>query len=147
MMGGPIRVGLVGCSAQKLAAAAPARELYVSQLFRKASAYAEATCDRWYVLSAKHGLIHPDTVIKPYDMRLGTRTGPDMTAWGALVREQLTEALNGADNPTLVALCGSQYRTALNGAPWPSETPMQGMGIGRQLGYLTTELARLRPAA
>lgn len=146
-MGGPLRVGLVGCSAQKLAQAAPARDLYVSQLFRKASAYAEATCDRWYILSAKHGLIHPDAVIEPYDMRLGTRTGPDMTAWGALVRQQLTEALHGTDNPTLVALCGAQYRTALTGIPWASETPMQGMGIGRQLGYLTAELNRRNPAA
>ncbi|WP_395858435.1 DUF6884 domain-containing protein [Arthrobacter sp. KBS0702] len=41
-------------------------------MFKKASAYAELTCDRWYILSAKHGLLHPDEIIQPYDMRLGT---------------------------------------------------------------------------
>ena len=39
-------VGLVGCASQKLQRRAPARELYVSQLFKKTSAYAELTCDR-----------------------------------------------------------------------------------------------------
>lgn len=28
-------------------------------------AYAERTCGRWYILSAKHGLVHPDTVLEP----------------------------------------------------------------------------------
>jgi len=139
------RVGLVGCSAQKLDHAAPTRELYVSQLFKKASAYAEATCDRWYILSAKHGLIHPDTVTAPYDMRLGTSTGPNMAAWTAMVRAQLVNALSDAASPTLVALCGAQYRKALTGTPWAAEIPMAGMGIGHQLGYLTTELNRLYP--
>ena len=58
-------VGLVACASQKLQRPAPARELYVSQLFKKASAYAGLTCDRWYILSAKHGLVHPDTVLEP----------------------------------------------------------------------------------
>jgi hypothetical protein len=65
------------CS-QKLKRPAPAQELYVSQLFKKASAYTELTCDRWYVLSAMHGLVHPHTVLESYDMRLGThhKTSP-----------------------------------------------------------------------
>jgi hypothetical protein len=29
--------------------------------------YAEATQDNWRILSGKHGLIHPETVIEPYD--------------------------------------------------------------------------------
>ena len=43
-------VGLVGCASAKLRLPAPARELYVSQLFKKVSAYAGQTCDRWYVV-------------------------------------------------------------------------------------------------
>lgn len=75
-------VGLVGCASQKLRRAAPARELYVSQLFKKASAYAEKTCDRWYILSAKHGLVHPDEVLEPYDVKLDThaRMSPPTTS-------------------------------------------------------------------
>ena len=109
------RVGLVGCASQKLTRPEPARQLYVSQLFWKASAYAEATCDRWYVLSAKHGLVHPDAVIEPYDMRLGTnhKTSPPIHAWADMVRYQLDAELVGLEGVTLVALAGEQYRTAL----------------------------------
>lgn len=141
------RVGLVACASQKLDRPAPARDLYVSQLFKKASAYAEATCDRWYILSAKHGLIRPDEVIEPYDMRLGTSTGPDVNAWADRVREQLAAKLAEVPRVTLVALAGAQYQTVLRPCQWPFEIPMKGLGIGQQLGYLTTELNRLKPAA
>lgn len=108
-------VGLVGCVSQKLRRPAPARELYVSQLFKKASAYAEETCDRWYILSAKHGLVHPDDVREPYDVKLGTnaRTSPPIHQWAATVREQLTAELAGVENLKLVVLAGEQYRYAV----------------------------------
>jgi hypothetical protein len=141
------RVGLVACASQKLDRPAPARALYVSQLFRKASAYAEATCDRWYVLSAKHGLIRPDEVIEPYDMRLGASGGPPVHVWADRVREQLAVELADVPSVTLVALAGAQYQTVLRPCQWPFEIPMKGLGIGQQLGFLTTELARLKPAA
>ncbi|HEX9088882.1 MAG TPA: hypothetical protein VF867_15295 [Arthrobacter sp.] len=143
-----ITVGLVGCASQKLTRPAPARDLYVSQLFRKASAYAEATCDRWYVLSARHGLVHPDAVIEPYGMRLGTndRTSPPIHTWAAGVRAQLDVELAGIEDLTLVALAGEQYRTVLLGSRWPSVVPMKGLGIGQQLGWLTARLTALEPA-
>jgi hypothetical protein len=136
-------VGLVGCASQKLRRPAPARDLYVSQLFRKASAYAEQTCDRWYILSAKHGLIHPDQVLEPYDAKLGTnpRTSPPIHQWAATVREQLTAELAGIENVKLIAVAGQQYRYAVYGGPWEYEVPMQGLGIGRQLGWLTAQLS------
>jgi hypothetical protein len=138
-----ITVGLVGCASQKLKRPAPARELYVYQLFKKASAYAELTCDRWYLLSAKHGLVHPDTVLEPYDMRLGTnhRTSPPIHQWGARVKEQLDAELAGLANVTLVALAGEQYRIAVHNSRWPVEIPMKGLGIGQQLGWLTEKLS------
>lgn len=137
------RIGLVGCASAKLARPAPARELYVSQLFRKASAYAEATCERWYVLSAKHGLIAPDQVLDPYDVKLGrghrdpAKDAPPIWDWAAMVHAQLEVALADVTDPLLVTLAGEQYRTILYKSPWPSEVPMQGLGIGQQLGWLT----------
>jgi len=29
--------------------------------------FAEANGRQWYILSAKHGLLHPNTVVEPYD--------------------------------------------------------------------------------
>lgn len=44
--------------------------MYVSQLFKKCLRLRRTDLRyRWYVLSAKHHLLHPDTVIEPYDMR------------------------------------------------------------------------------
>jgi hypothetical protein len=143
---GTVTVGLVACAGQKLQHPAPARELYVSQLFRKASAYAEASCDRWYILSAKHGLLDPDDVLEPYDLRLGTPAAPPVREWAAKVRGQLEAELAGLD-VTLIVLAGEQYRTALQGSPWPYEVPMKGLGIGRQLGWLTAQLSGERPVA
>ena len=148
MSAGIYTVGLVGCASQKLTRPAPARQLYVSPLFRKASAYAEATCDRWYILSAKHGRVHPDTIIEPYDMRLGTNhpTSPPIQAWADMVRDQLDAELAGLEDATLVVLAGEQYRTILRDSRWPSEVPMKGLGIGQQLGWLTAELNTRGPA-
>jgi hypothetical protein len=45
------------------------------------------------------------------------------------------------EHVTLVPLAGEQYRPALLEVPWPVQVPMQGMGIGRQLGWLTGRLS------
>jgi hypothetical protein len=62
---GHLDVGLVACSRLKADRPAPARELYVSPLFRAARAYAERRHGpgRWFILSAHHGLVDPDTVL------------------------------------------------------------------------------------
>lgn len=136
-------VGLVDCASQKLRRPAPARDRNVSQLFKKASAYAELTCDRWYVLSAKHGLVHPDEVIERYDMRLGTnhRTSPTIHEWASRVREQLAAELAGIEVPKLIALAGEQYPYPVYRGPWEYEVPMQGLGIGQQRGWLAAKLS------
>lgn len=135
-------IALVGCAAAKLRRPAPARELYTSQLFRKAAAYAEANSDRWYVLSAKHGLVAPDTILEPYDMKLGHKSGPPIWDWATRVHDQLETELWTIGEPLaeLLILAGEQYRTFLRLGNWPRRVPMEGMGIGQQLGYLTREL-------
>lgn len=136
-------VGLVGCSMSKLQRPAPARELYTSQLFRKATAYVEWNCDRWYILSAKHGLLHPDHVIEPYDVKLGT----NVHGWADEVRAQLAVELADVAGVTLVALAGKQYQTVLRPCQWPFQIPMKGLGIGQQLAYLTNHLESLERAS
>lgn len=137
------RIGLVGCASAKLDRPAPARELYTSSLFRKAAAYAEATCDRWFILSALHGLVHPDAVLDPYDVKLGRGKPQDPAVWGWAdqVNGQLEESLADIDHPLLVTLAGDQYRIFLHYSAWPFEVPMRGLGIGEQLAWLTQRLA------
>jgi len=154
-MSAQYRVGLVGCASVKLRRPAPARELYVSQPFKKASAYADATCDRWYVLSAKHGLVHPDTVLEPYNLKLGSNAldpatrqplSPPIHTWADMVRKQLAAEVIDIPRVALVVLAGAQYQYVVCPCQWPFEIPMQGLGIGQQLGYLKTQLEVLGSA-
>lgn len=136
----PRLIGLVGCASTKFSRPAPARDLYTSQLFRKAAAYAELTCDRWFILSAKHGLLSPDQVIEPYDMKLGTPTSPPIHEWADRVRGQLAAELADTPRAVLVTLAGVQYQTVLRPCQWPFQIPMKGLGIGQQLRWLTAQL-------
>lgn len=140
------RVGLVACSAKKLTVPAPARELYRSPLFRKSRAWVEANCDCWYILSAKHGLLNPDKWIEPYDLRLGSVGGPDVDEWAAGVGKQLAiESLfTWAPQPIgLDVLGGRLYQRVLDHVPFVCwwNVPMEGMGIGQQLQWLTRQVA------
>ena len=61
---------LVSCTNAKRDHEAPARMLYdESAYFRRMRAWAESRGDPWYILSAKHGLVDPDTPVAPYDER------------------------------------------------------------------------------
>lgn len=72
---------VVPCGAGKATLPAPARDLYTGSMFRHVFANAErcARLDEEYgrgparvlILSAKHGLIEPDAVVAPYDLKMG----------------------------------------------------------------------------
>ena len=62
---------LISCVKKKASQPRPARELYISDLFRKSLKYAQSLSpDAIYILSAKYGLLSLDTVIEPYDVTL-----------------------------------------------------------------------------
>lgn len=127
------RIGLVACAATKLDYPAPARDLYISPLFRKASRYAEATYDEWYVLSALHGLVAPSTGLEPYDVTLARMTPPERSAWARRVSYQLDDAHIFYHDLALHA--GGHYRRALEQVRNGWRLPMEGMGIGQQLAW------------
>src|SRR5262245_54765277 len=60
-----VRVALVSCVKEKRPFAAPACDLYTSQLFRALREYAISRADDWYVLSAEYGLLRPDQTVAP----------------------------------------------------------------------------------
>lgn len=66
-----MKVVLIQCTKTKRDETAEARKLYdPSDYFRKMRAYAVAKtgeADEWYILSGKHGLVHPETVLEPYN--------------------------------------------------------------------------------
>jgi hypothetical protein len=154
------RVALVACGATKLDHAAPAKDLYTGQLFRKARAYAEANADAWYVLSARHGLVAPETIVEPYDARMPLAAA-DRRRWGHTVASALQYAISRdhgvalvkrgkflafpPDSFELLMLAGRDYVDPLAEAlSWSGRTdhysiddPMKGLGIGHRLAFLT----------
>jgi hypothetical protein len=104
-----MRVGLVGCVKSKQSQAAPARELYVSPLFRGRRAWVERTCDRWFILSAKHGLVEPDRVLAPYDEILMDLPRAVRRAWSAGVVQALEHAIGQVSGVVIELHAGSAY--------------------------------------
>src|SRR3546814_12989825 len=67
-----------------------------SPWFQKARAYVERQGGAWFILSAKHGLIAPETVIAPYDETLGAMKAGARRLWGARVIEAMDEQTDAA---------------------------------------------------
>jgi hypothetical protein len=131
-------IGLVSCSQQKLSHPAPARELYCSPLFKQSLAYAEARCDRVYVLSAKYELVETDQVLEPYDQALSQRSKRERQAWGTRVADRIRSRHQLSP---LMVLAGADYVMALRwGMVGTDQTritePLKGLMIGERLAFL-----------
>lgn len=89
-----------------------------------------ANCDQWFILSAKHGLLSPFDEVESYDHTLynaGSRR-----LWSINLRNQLQPF----KHDHLIVLAGERYCGWADG--FNVTRPMQGLGIGRQLQWLTT---------
>ena len=87
---------VVPCGAAKLDRPAPARELYTGTMFRHTWANAVRCAEldeaaglgpaRVLILSAKYGLVDPEQILEPYDLRMGGpgSVSPDLLAGQAL---------------------------------------------------------------
>lgn len=134
---------LVSCVGEKLDRAAPAKDLYQSQWFKLARKYAEQRGDRWFILSAAHGLVDPEAVLPPYNCTLNDMKKGDREAWGRRIGEQLAIVLQEGDEVEILA--GAKYReqilpTCLAHAMTVPQVPMEGLGIGQQKAWLINQL-------
>jgi hypothetical protein len=112
--------------------------LYVSDLFRKARRYIEASACPWFILSAEYGLVEPEQVVAPYERTLNAMAVADRRAWAQRVAEQLMAAVPNLT--TAVFLAGERYREFLarhlihRGVV--VSVPMEKLRIGEQLSWL-----------
>ncbi len=132
-------VGLISCVSSKRAKASMAAELYRSPLFKKARAFIESRCEKWYILSAKYGLVEPGQLIEPYDDTLKAKPQSERRQWAQNVWKELRHKLSVGDH--VVILAGERYREYL--VPELArfgcsvEVPLKSFGIGRQLQWLS----------
>lgn len=135
-----MRIGLVGCVKGKRSRPAPARELYMSALFLGRRAFVEATCERWFILSAKHGLVDPDDVLEPYDQTLKDASEAHRRQWSARVLNQLERSLPDLHGVIFEAHAGAAYldhglAAALEARGAVIERPTARLSFGRQLAF------------
>lgn len=127
---------LVSCVAKKQQRTCKAKELYQSDWFCKARRLVESRRGQWFILSAAYGLVHPETVVEPYDKTLNNMPILDRRAWA---REVLNSLLS-LDAGRFVFLAGAKYREFLT-KPLKNSgrevlVPMEGLKIGEQLRWL-----------
>ncbi len=133
---------LVSCVSAKRSTRTKAKDLYVSPLFVKARTHVEKMEKPWFVLSAQHGLLHPETVIPPYEQTLNAMGVAARRAWARKVLGQLEPHLAGVQS--VIFLAGQRYRehleTPLRRRAIAVTAPMQGLRIGEQLSWLDRHL-------
>jgi len=124
-------IALVSCGAAKMEYAkrhpVRAEELYTGGIFQQARAWAEKHADNWRILSAKHGLLHPNDLVRWYDVSMKDLDRVERADWGRLVRMELQR--QGLWGERLVLLAGKDYEGAVAGAPHV-EKPLEHLGTG-----------------
>jgi hypothetical protein len=128
---------LVSCVKKKALSAMPARHLYLSSWFKKASAYAEKSGLEWFILSAKYGLVEPDKVINPYNQTLKMMKKSERLEWA----DKVMAALRPHIDPEIkiVIFAGQYYRAdlipQLARLGCAIEVPLRNMRIGEQMRW------------
>ena len=127
-------IALVSCGKSKLAHKAMACELYTGTLFKLSYEYAINNSDQVFILSAKHGLVHPNTRIEPYNETLNGKSKHDQKKWAYKVLQTLPKADH------YIILAGENYRKYITQKMCSYEVPLEGLSFGHQLQRLKTLL-------
>ena len=136
----PRRIGLVGCVKEKAGSPHPARDLYRSTLFAGRRAYVEQLCGQRWILSAKHGLVHPLDVLAPYDETLKLASRSARRRWSHEVLLALDGRVIPAAGDIVEIHAGADYRDyglvqGLGDRGCVVEIPSAGVAIGEQLRF------------
>src|SRR5688572_2159875 len=131
------KVGLISCVSMKQNREADASSLYISPLFKKSKEYALQRLDKFFILSAKHGLLKPTDKIHPYDMTLNNMSKEDRQTWAENVFNEFVKVIS--KNDEIVFLAGENYREFLEKKIIErgnkTASPLYKMSIGEQLQW------------
>lgn len=139
------RLILVGGVSGKKETALPAKDLYDSSLWEKRRTYAEATGNPWMIISSEYGVIHPDTVIEPYNADFARESVAYRRAWSERVAAEIIDLCRVHEIDTVETHAGSDQLlnglvAHLNAAGFTVSWPLRGRRIGEQLSWYTLAL-------
>lgn len=72
---------IICCGEHKNGKKTSASEMYISDRFLLSKQYASAVTNDWFVISGKHGILHPENVIDPYDFPLSELSPIEKIEW------------------------------------------------------------------
>lgn len=137
-----MNIVLISCVGKKKPRKSKAKELYDSTWFCYAWSYAQPlNAAKAFILSAKYGLIDPETEILPYEETLKTKTNREIRSWADTVLTSLRQKTYITNNKFII-LAGEKYRRHVVGSLPNHIVPMEGLGIGRQLKWLKERCTR-----
>lgn len=133
-------LALISCTKDKQDYPCKASEMYlVSDLFRKAYAYAVNNYDSVAILSAKYGLLLPDEKIEPYDLTLNSMNSKERREWAEITFAQMKNNLPLKEITKIYFHAGKKYREylipKLEEAGISCEAPLAHLGIGKQKAW------------
>ena len=84
-----MKIAVVSCASKKADYTCSAYEMYsVSNTFKTQAELASKMYDKYYIMSAKYGIISPDKEIEPYNLTLHTKR---LTTGNLITEEAKTE--------------------------------------------------------
>ena len=138
-----MKIALLSCTKAKKDYPCLAREMYsASNTFRLALEYAEKTCDKIFILSAKHGLLDLQELIEPYDEALDGKSVAERRKWAEGVILKLKEETD-LENDQFIILAGQKYNEFLLGHLKKFQLPLKGVTIFKRVPKLKEMLNNL----
>lgn len=132
-------IGFISCVSKKKTYKAKAKELYISDLFKKSLMYSLKHYDKTYILSAKYGLLEIDDIIEPYNLTLNKFTEIQKKRWSYNVLKKIDKVIN--PNDIIYWHCGLNYRKYISiKLKNIQHIPLVGLGIGKQLQWYKNRL-------
>ena len=141
------RIGLVGCVKRKGGHTVRAEDLYTSTLFRGRRAFVQKSCDAWFILSAKHGLVSPDALLEPYDESLTNMSTAARRTWALRVLAEIDSLGFPPTQTTFEIHAGVHYRSVgltsgLQARGARVEVVAEHLGQGEQLAFYSQRSTR-----
>ena len=127
-----MKIGLISCVTKNNKICA-AKDMYISDLFKKSLAYSLKNYDKTYILSAKYGLLELNDIIEPYELTLNNQSVLFKKKWSYKVFLKIKEKQD-LKNDTFYFCCGKNYRQYLK-QKINHKIPIEGLSFGNQLKF------------
>jgi hypothetical protein len=101
--------------------------------------YVEGTCGTYRILSAKHGLVNPNTILEPYEVTLKSMNRLKRCAWAEHVISQIQVEFPESGRLMFELHAGREYSRdlapKLRALGYTVEEPVPSLSFGRRLQW------------